>query len=88
MNLESIFTAKGSKGQIIDVQVDDNANLHVNGEKVVVEKKVSFKCYERILATLTTFAIVVQAIIGFLNYNNIQKQPPKVQTPTMSSNLK
>lgn len=88
MPLETIFTSTGSKGQSIDVQIDEKANLHVNGEKVVLEKKVSFKWYERILATITTLAIVAQAIIGFLNYNNVQNHPPKIQTPPISSNPK
>ncbi len=88
MTLENIFSATGSKGQSVDVQIDDNANLYVNGEKVVVEKKVSFNCYERILATLTTFAIVVQAIFGYLNYTNNKNQPSKIQAPIISPSPK
>lgn len=86
MTLETIFTNTGTQGQTIELQVDHKANLYVNGEKVVVEKKVSFNCYEKILATITTIAIAVQAIIGYLNYNNNhQNQLPKMEASSTST---
>lgn len=67
-NLEVIFTHTGDRGEVINLEYDQNNNLYVNGKKLLTQKKISFRWYELILLTLTTLGVLTEAAVSAMSY--------------------
>lgn len=68
MKLETIMEYESDFGKKMLIQVDEKNNLYVNNKKVAYEEIISLRWYELILATLTTIAIITEAVISWLEY--------------------
>lgn len=68
MKLETIMEHESDFGKKMLLQVDKKNNLYVNNKRVAYQEIISLRWYEAILATLTTIAIISEAITSLLVY--------------------
>lgn len=62
--LHTIFTyGEGNGGPEIEVAVDDNNRLHVNGDPIVTESRVTFDLWVIISAVVVAGSTAILAIV-------------------------
>lgn len=57
-------------GRKIELANDEDGNLYIDGKKIVTTKIVHLRWLELLLLSLTTIAVIVQAIMDVLSYLN------------------
>ena len=55
-------------GKTIEIASDEKGNLYIDGRKIVTTKVVHLRWFELTLLSLTTVAVITQAIMDVFSY--------------------